>query len=131
MSRYTVEALTFDTIGEGIVHIIWEGEATEVSVEALNDHSRKLIAKRADEGDAILALINAEAATGITRHARRKLRDLGAERPWDRVAFVGVRFDIKVMLELIVRALQAVGVETADTRFFDSDEEALAWLERE
>lgn len=129
MEELIIEGFTLE-LHQSIVHVTWTGEATETEIRALRNYAA---ACQEELGKDVVmnALVDASAATGVGRDARKELNELGRDKPWERVAFVGVRFEIKVLLELIMKALQLLRIETAEVVFLDTRAEGLAWLEGE
>lgn len=130
MERLIVNGFTLELCesNASILDVTWTGEATGVEIRALRDYAAACD-EEFGEGVVVNALFDASAATGVGRDARGELIELGREKPWERLVFVGVRFEIKVLLELIRKAFQLLKIETAEVAFLDTRAEALAWLD--
>jgi hypothetical protein len=129
MDKLTVDGLSFEFLHGSIISVVWVGELTEPAVHALREYT-EAVAKRLGPDAVIKAIVDARAATGIDRAARKQLVELGREKHWQRAAFVGVGFTVKVLLELLAKALQLLSIENSEILFADTPEQALAWLER-
>ena len=129
MYKTTVEALTMEITGPGSTRLTWKGNAGEASLKAMREFGAK-VREEVGPNAFVKALVDAREATGLDRKARKEMTELGREKPWDRMAFVGVRFEVKVMVELVIRALQVLRIKTAEVAFLDTEEEAVEWLDR-
>lgn len=130
MDKLTVDGLTVEFLHGSVIVVSWSGELTEASVRALHDYTIAATERIGPEG-VVKALVDAREATGIARGARRQLTELGEHKLWDRVAFVGVSFPVKVLLEMLAKALHLMKIKNSEVVFVNSPEEGLAWLEHE
>ena len=127
MDKRTAGAFTMELLRPGLSHTIWQGEATAQAFRELREFG--LACREASGPGAVMnGIIDAREATGLDRGARKELQELGRAKPWDRVVFIGVRFEVKVLLELVIRALQLMKMDTAEVSFVDTAEQAEAWL---
>ena len=130
MSTHEIQGATIESDNPRRIRVTWDGRVTEDSVRALQNFSHE---RRADLGpEPILqCLVVAKDGAQVDPNARQALTTRrGRERPWDRLAVVSARFEARVIVELIVRALRTLKREMAEVRFFDAEAEAIAWLER-
>jgi len=129
IDRYRVGAFTMEARAPGLSHMVWTGKADAESFAAMRAFGIRC-RESFPPGTCIKGLVDVRGATGIARGAHKQLHLLGRDKSWDRVAFVGARFEIKVALELAVRSFSMLKLDLADTTFVDTPDEALAWLER-
>lgn len=122
-----VGALAIETSGS-LVRVVWTGTADASAIEALLECARAN-ARRLGEGTLQQLLVIADGATGISRDGRRAIMKFGPENPWDRAAIVGVRYELKVVIELTQRVFSMMMMDTAELNFMDTEAEARAWLE--
>ncbi|UQA57695.1 STAS/SEC14 domain-containing protein [Polyangium aurulentum] len=64
----------------------------------------------------------------LTRRAMHNVRDRPRTDAHRFLAYVGARFGMRVMIDLVDRASKLLGQEQVTYRFFDAHEEARAWL---
>jgi hypothetical protein len=124
MDKLSVDAFTFETISPSLMRVTWTGHASAESMRAMREYS----VRHRELSGTSRCIVDATEATGFERGARKELHELGREKPWERVAFVGVSFEIKVLLELLTKALQLMRIETSPVIFVDTEAEAMAWL---
>ncbi|NJK30894.1 MAG: hypothetical protein HC927_00015 [Deltaproteobacteria bacterium] len=127
MEKLKVDGVTFELVHDSIISATWTGELTEAAVRTLHEYTLMVTERLGPEG-IVKALVDARAATGIAREARKQLTELGRDKHWDRVAFVGVSFPVKVLLELLAKALRLMKIEGSEVVFVDTPEHGLAWL---
>ena len=130
MNKRTIDAFTLEIARGRITYVVWRGEASEADLRALREFGLAA-AEKLGEGAGRKALVNARDATGFSRAARKELIELGREKPWDHVAFVGMRFEVKVLIELVTKAINTMRSESTRIGFVDTEAEGLAWLEEE
>ena len=126
MEKVYAENLTIELIHGSIMRMVWTGESTAEGVRAMIAFTNACREQSEDVGR--LAIIHAGDATGMRRDARRELIPYARTKPWERVAFVGVGFQIRVLIDLLSRAFRSMGMDVAEVGFVDNEAEALAWL---
>ena len=128
VERETFEGLTFEIIPGPIVLVTWQGEASEAGIRALYDYAAR--AREAyGEDVATRAIIDAREATGIERAGRAEFRRSSKNKSWEYAAIVGIRFEIRVVLELAAKGIEILKLPLTRLGFFDDQAEAMAWLE--
>ena len=115
-----------ELINQSTMCVTWRGEINEAAVWAMHD-----FAAACDEefGAGVVrnCLVRATEGGGIDRGGRKAFRII-ADRPLERVAFVGARYELRVLMELLSKALNLLRLDTAKMKFVDLEAEALAWF---
>lgn len=126
MEALTVEGMTMKAVDRSLVRVTWEGQATATSVAGLRDFANR---HRELGGASIGSILDATGATGVERSARKILNEFGKDKPWDYLAVFGVSFEIRVLVEMIIKALRLLQIDTAQIEIFDTEAEAVAWID--
>jgi len=127
MSARTIGDVTLDFVSPDVLEVRWKGSFGAAEADALFAFTEEL-RKRPDNKHLFL-YIDVHAASGIDSRARKRISDLTKARPYTASAVVGASFPIRVAIELIVNAARLLVKDATETRFFDTDAEARAWLD--
>ena len=127
MSEYSTEVIRFEMLPNDILRSVWVGEAQAADIVQMRKVGAEQRARLPDGPS--LSLVDGREAAGFGPDTRAEMNLLGEEKPWDYVALVGVPFGARIAINLITRALTLLKVDIADVRFFDTEEEGMAWLE--
>ena len=128
MNERVVDGFRIELLDSATMRVIWAGEATEAAVLALRDFTATCKRTLGPEA-AVNVLIDASQGTAIPRAARKAFAQLGRERYWERAAFVGVRFEMRVVIEMMTKALELLDVGAPRMTFVNTQAEALAWFQ--
>jgi hypothetical protein len=74
-----------------------------------------------------MAYMSEEAQRLVDKETRRAARDGAALLKWDKLAILGAKPGLRMVTKIV---MTAVG-KAKDTKFFDDEEKALAWLKTE
>lgn len=122
--------MALDTVRPNVIRVHWSGQLTIEDLDLIRDYTSELRAEIGDDTP-IFAFIELGEGLGIPKSVRKALMNLGREQPFCRTAVVGAPFQAKVMLELIFNAIRLLVKDAAETRFVDTVDEALDWLDHE
>ena len=126
MSARTVGNIAMRFDAPDVLHMKWQGSFGEAEADALLAYTRELKAQA--DVKHVMLYIDVREAGSIDARARKKISELTKEKPFLASAIVGASFPIRVAVELIVNAARLLVKDSAETRFFDDDASALAWL---
>lgn len=112
-----------------LVRLVWTGTAELDAVEALIACARSNTERLGGEVRQQHLLVIANEAGGLSGEGRRALMTFKNDNPWERVAVVGLRFEIRIVIEMVHRVFTMLPVEQAELSFMDTEAEAMAWLE--
>lgn len=79
----------------------------------------------------ILLLIDLRASDGISATALRRAQAQKDNKTPRAVALMGASFAIRAVADVLFRALRSISGGAVNFRFFQTEEESLAWLESE
>lgn len=115
----------FSFVAPDILRMEWSGKLEEDAIAALGDLSTEL---KASHGDLQMLLVHVHAAESISPAARKRVVDLSRADRWAATAIVGANFKIRVLIDLMYKAVRLVVSSASPMQFCDSDEQAMAWL---
>ena len=110
--------------------MVWTGAADVDAIEGLIACARTTSERLGGPLRQLRLLVLAHDATGLSGPGRRALMGFKNNNPWERVAVVGLRYEIKIVIEMVHRVFALLPVEQAELKFLDTEAEARAWLER-
>ena len=128
MEPKTVGTLFMETYRPNILRIRWNDELTTLEIAAMLEYTEAVRRELGSPDAAISAIIDVGSGVQIHKSARKAIMDMGRAKPFFRSAIVGAPYRIKVLLELTINAIRLIVPDTAESQFFDTEEEGLAWL---
>jgi hypothetical protein len=126
MSVRTIGNIAMSFVAPDVLHMSWRGSFGEAEADGLLAYTRELKAK--PDVKHVLLYIDVREAGSIDARARKKISELTKEKPYLASAIVGASFPIRVAVELIVNAAKLLVKDSAETRFFEDEASANAWL---
>ena len=129
MERQSFDGVSFETDHRLRMRVVWTGEIDVDAARAMQRYAATCRAQLEDDEHLTCIVTAGEAAT-MSKDARLILTKFRDQQLWQRIGVTGARFAVRVSLELLMRALTAMRRETADIAFFETEEEAIAWLEK-
>lgn len=127
MEPRTVGAMQMDTVGANIIRIHWNSELTADLVDGVREYTSELRRELTD-GMRIYTVVPLGEGVDIRKDARRAILTLARVEPWAAIAFVGARYEVKVLLHLTLNAVRLLVKDPPKFEFVDTEEEALAWI---
>ena len=112
-----------------LIRLVWTGGAELDAIEGLIECARATSERIGGPLRQLRLLVLAHDATGLSGPGRRALMGFKNNNPWERVAVVGLRYEIKIVIEMVHRVFALLPVEQAELKFLDSETEARAWLD--
>lgn len=115
----------FSLVPPDILRLEYSGQIEAEAIEALRTVTDEL---RASHGDYLMLLVDLRNATSMSHAARKKMVEVSRGSPWAASAMVGASFKLRVVAELITKAVGLIMRVEAKSQFFDTEEQAMTWL---
>jgi hypothetical protein len=126
MSVLTIGNIAMSFVSPDVLQMKWKASFGEAEADGLLAYTHELKAR--PDVKHLLLCIDVREAGSIDARARKKISELTKEKPYLASAIIGASFPIRVAVELIVNAARLLVKDSAETRFFDDDASANAWL---
>lgn len=120
-----VGGAVFSFVQPDVLRLEWSSQLEPEAVEAMRSITDEL---RARHGGSVMLLVDLRNANTVTPAARKKLVEVSRDSPWAATAMVGASFKMRVLAELISKAVQLIMPGRAKSEFFDTEEQAMTWL---
>jgi hypothetical protein len=113
-----------------VIRIQWNGQLTADEVNGMREYTRALRHELGGD-EPIYTIVTIGEGVEIKRNARKAIMALSRERAWAATAIVGARYEVKVLVELTINAVRLLVDGAAASKFVDTEEQALAWLDEQ
>ena len=124
----STDAISIEAIRPHIARFAWRGVSGAEDLVATREFVEAMRRELGDDTVIHLLVVVESDQVQFRRGTRRALLDLGRARLWSRTAVVGAPYPIKVAIELLRKGMSLLFTPADPTRFFDTEQEALAWL---
>lgn len=126
MNPESYDGWALETLAPDLVRVRWTGPLTGAALDGARAYSNALRAEFGHELIRAIVLVGEDA--DIDKRARKDLLEASRDPFWNGTAIVGGPRRVRVLVELVINAIELITKKATPVTFVNDEAEGVAWL---